>query len=279
MSASRYSVDNPLRVAIAGYGNVGRTLAPRLTAGEIPGVKLTAICDVDLDKTRAETAHLDPRPLVASLTELPDHADVIIEAATFESFAEIARPALAAGKTLLAVSVGALGVNLDLIEFAEKHGGRIQVCNGALPGLDIIRCAKEGGINSVKLTSRIRPDSLVHEEYILAQGWDFSTPPAEPLKVFEGTAREASAAFPRHFNVAVALSVAGIGLDRTMIEVWADEGIPGAIHRVEVDSEVIQLDLISKNRPSPTNNATSRIVAPSIMAALRSMVSPIRLGS
>lgn len=279
MTALRFTRDNPLRVALAGYGNVGRQLGPRLAAGEIPQIRLVAISAGNLDKAREASAGLDPRPLVVPAAELPRHADVVVECATYDAFAEIARATLTAGKTLVAVSVGALAANLDLIDLAERHGGVIQVANGAMPGLDEIRCAREGGIGTVTLASRIRPDSLAKEPYIREQGFDFATPPAAPVRVFQGTAREAAAAFPRHFNVAVALSLAGVGLDRTQIEVWCDPEIPGAIHHVEVDSEVVRLEMTAFNRPSPANRNTSRIVAPSIMAALRNMVSPIRVGS
>jgi Domain of unknown function DUF108 len=104
---------------------------------------------------------------------------------------------------------------------------------------------------------------------VLSLGFDFSSrPPSEPVRVFEGSAREAAQAFPRHFNVAVALSIAGIGFDRTEIEVWADPEVAGAVHQIEVDAEDIGLVLISRNQPS-ANPRTSRIVAPSILAGLR----------
>ena len=268
-----------MRVALAGFGNVGRALAPRLTAGEIPAARLTAISARDLERARTASAGLDPRPLVVPVGELPEHADVVVECATYEAFADIARATVEAGKTLVAVSVGALGANPDLIGLAEKHGGVIRIASGALPGLDIIRSAREGGITAARLTSRMRPEALAEEPYVIAGGFDLSTPPAAAVQVFRGTAREASEAFPRHFNVATTLSLAGIGPDDTTIELWADGDIPGVIHKVEVDSEVVSLTLESRNRPSPTNRSTSSVVAPSILAALRSMVSPIVIGS
>ena len=279
MSALQYSKDHPLRVAMAGFGNVGRTLAPRLVAGEIPEVRLMAIAAKDLDKARQASADLSPRPLIVPVAELPRHADVVVECATYEAFPEIARATVTAGKTLVAVSAGALGAHPELVDLARRHGGVIRIACGAMPGLDIIRSAREGGQVTVKLTSRIRPDSLASEPYILGQGFDFSTPPAQAVKVFTGSARQAAQAFPRHYNVAVTLSLAGAGLDATAVEVWCDPAIPGAVHHVEVGGEIIDLILESRNRPSPTNRNTSRIVAPSIMAALRTMVSPLVLGS
>ena len=125
----------------------------------------------------------------------------------------------------------------------------------------------------------MRPEALAKEDYVIDKGFDFSTPPAEPVHVFGGTAREASEAFPRHFNVATTLSLAGAGPDQTVIELWADDGIPGVIHRVEVDSDVVALELVCHNRPSPTNKSTAAVVAPSVMATLRSLVSPLQLGN
>ena len=71
----------------------------------------------------------------------------------------------------------------------------------------------------------------------------------------------------------------GAAAHRTEIEVWADAGIEGAIHRVEVEADDIRLELTSRNRPSETNPRTSRAVAPSVLAALRALVAPVQVGS
>jgi aspartate dehydrogenase len=274
-----YTAERPLRVALAGFGTVGQELARRLAAGAIPAVRLTAIAARDLAKARANSAGLDPRPLVVPVAELPEHADAVVECATGDALPEIARVALGAGKLLVPVSVGGLAAHPEVLEWAGAHGGRIRVATGALPGLDAIRTAAEGGIRSLRLTSRIRPDSLVREAYVRERGFDFTKPLDQPVQVFEGTAEEAALAFPKHFNVAVTLSLAGIGLERTEVVVLADPGVPGAVHHVEVDAADIQLSLTSRNRPSATNPRTSRAVAPSILAALRALVAPVQVGS
>jgi aspartate dehydrogenase len=268
-----------MRVALAGFGTVGQELARRLCAGAIPEMRLSAISARDLDRARANSAGLQPRPLVVPVAELPEHAEVIVECATGDALPEIARVTLAARKLLVPVSVGGLAAHPEVLEWAGAHRGRIRVATGALPGLDAIRAAAEGEIRSVRLTSRIRPDSLVREAYVRARGFDFTKPIEAPVQVFEGTAREAALAFPKHFNVAITLSLAGIGLDRTEVVVLADPGVPGAVHNVEVDAADIQLSLTSRNRPSATNPRTSRAVAPSILAALRALVAPVQVGS
>lgn len=271
-------VGSNMRVALAGFGSVGQELARRLTAGAIPGVSVTAVTARDLDKAAEAVQAYAPTPRVVPLTELPNHADLVVECATAEAFPEIARTVVSAGKTLIAVSVGGLPTCPEVIELAERHGGRIHVASGALPGLDIIRGVKEGAIHRVKLTSSIRPDSLVREPYVRDKGFDFSQPPERPVQVFHGTAREAAAAFPRHFNVAITLSLGGIGFDRTEVEVLADAGIPGPVHHIEVEADDASLTLISRNRAS-RNPRTARLVAPSIIAALRTYVAPLRVGT
>ena len=280
MPAMAYTPDNPMRVALAGFGTVGQSLARHLSGNGVPAVRLTAISARDLDKARRASAGLKPAPHVVPVAKLPADADVVVECAPAAAFREIAEPALMAGKTLLAVSPSALATQPDLIDLARAHGGRIQIVTGALPGLEAVRGAREGGINSVKLSARFRLDRLARSDYVLARGFDFSTPPEAPVLIFSGTAREATTTFPRHLNVAAALALAGTGLDETLVDLWVDAGVTGTTLRIELDSDVIELDLTARNRPTGgKKGGTSRIVAPSILAALRAMVSPLRVGS
>ena len=268
-----------MKVGLAGFGNVGRELAKRLTAGVLPEMQLVAVSARDLRKAEEAARAFSPAPRVVPLKDLPAHCDVVVECATADSFAEIARAVLGAGKLLICVSAGGVPSCPELTELARAHGGRVRIASGAMPGLDIIRSAAEGTIRSVHLTSRIKPSSMAHEPSVLERGHDVDkNMPKEPIKIFEGTAGEAAGHFPRHFNVAVSLSLAGIGFDRTTVEIWIDPGIPGAIHQVELEGDDIGLTMTSRNRPSE-NPRTSRIVAPSIIAALRGLVAPVTSGS
>jgi aspartate dehydrogenase len=269
----------PVPVALAGFGTVGRTLAARIAAGAIPGLRLTAVSALDLEKARRHAQTLAAPAKVVPVAELPAHAEIIVECAVGDALPEIARVVLGAGKTLVPISVGAIARYPEILEWAKASSGRIRVPSGTLVGLDALRAAAEGEIGEVRLFSRIRPDSLAHEAYVLQQGHDFSQPPPNPVKVFEGNAGGAAKAFPRHFNVAVTLALAGIGFERTQVEIWADPDIPGAVHRIEVVSDGIVFTTISRNRPSATNPRTSRIVAQSVLATLRSLVAPVQLGS
>ncbi len=267
------------RFVICGFGNVGGQIASAVLADESGQLEIAAIAARDLPKARAkaETFGLDVPIITAA--EASDHAPVIVEASTYEGFRNIVEPALLAGAHVIAVSVGALGVNLDLIDLAVKHGATLQIANGTLPGLDILRAAREGEIEEVRLVSSILPRSLIHEDYIAAHGIDLERAELEPVPVFSGSAREAALHFPRHFNVAVSLSLAGIGLDRTQVQIHADGRLPGARHTIIVKGDAVALEMTSHNVPSSENNRTSRIVAPSIVAALRTLSAPLRVGS
>ncbi len=97
--------------------------------------------------------------------------------------------------------------------------------------------------------------------------------------MFEGTARQAIAGFPANVNVAVALSLAGIGPDQTRIEIWADPGVTRNTHTVIVKSDSSDLTMTIENIPSQDNPRTGRITALSVLAALRRLTAPLVVGS
>jgi aspartate dehydrogenase len=78
--------------------------------------------------------------------------------------------------------------------------------------------------------------------------------------------------------VAVALSLAGVGPDRTEMEVWADPDLTRNTHVVEVDSDSARLELRIENIPSE-NPATGRLTALSVLALLRKLRAPLRIGT
>jgi aspartate dehydrogenase len=100
----------------------------------------------------------------------------------------------------------------------------------------------------------------------------------EPLCVFRGTPREAAVGFPANLNVAVALSLAGIGADKTTLEIWADPALTRNTHRIEVDSDSASFSMSIENIPSD-NPRTGRITALSVIAYLRKLNAPLRVGS
>jgi aspartate dehydrogenase len=184
---------------------------------------------------------------------------------------------LEAGKSAMVLSAGGLLQHPDLIELARAHGGQIIVPTGALLGLDAVSAAAEGTIHSVRMTTRKPPGGLVGAPYLVANGISVDGL-NEPRLVFSGTAREAAAGFPANVNVAAALSLAGIGPDRTTIDIWADPTVERNCHSIEVDADSARFTLMIENIPSE-NPKTGRITALSVLAALRKMHAPLRVGT
>lgn len=269
----------PTRIVLGGFGNVGQQIATRLIDPSETDIEIVAIAARDKDKAARNAASLGLDVPVISASDAPEFDAILVECATYEGFRPVVEPSLQAGRHVVCVSAGALAVNLDLIDIARARGAVLQIAGGTLPGLDIIRAAAEDDIRSVVLTSHIAPASFAHEPYIHDNGIELSAAAAGPVDVFEGTAREAAMHFPRHFNVAVTLALAGIGLDRTEVRIRADGTLPGARHTIAVDATSVVLEMTSQNYPSPQNNRTSMVVALSILAALRRVGASLRLGS
>jgi len=265
------------RVGIAGLGTIGRVLARRLHDG-IPG--LTLACAATHDRAKAQTwlaAQGIDCPLV-ELEALPTHADLAIECAPAAVIERICRPMLEAGKAVMVLSCGALLERPDLVALAKESGGQVIVPTGALLGLDAVTAAAEGQINSVRMTTRKPPRGLAGAPYLVTHGISVEGLNA-PKLVFSGSAREAAAGFPANVNVAAALALAGIGPDRTTIEIWADPGVTRNIHRIEVEAVTARLSMQVENVPSAENPRTGRLTALSVIAALKKLISPLAIGT
>jgi aspartate dehydrogenase len=264
------------RIAIAGLGSIGRAVARRLSQG-IPGLTLACAATRDEAKGRAWLIAQEIECPLVPLAAFPQHADLAIECAPAAMLEHICRPMLEAGKQVMVLSCGALLPRLDLVELAKLHGGRILVPTGALLGLDAVAAAAEGTIHSVRMTTRKPPNGLAGAPYLAKNG--ISVDGLNDAKlVFSGSAREAAAGFPANVNVAAALSLAGIGPDRTMIDIWADPHVERNCHSIEVDSDSARFTLSIENIPSE-NPKTGKNVALSVIAALRKMHAPLAVGT
>ena len=79
-------------------------------------------------------------------------------------------------------------------------------------------------------------------------------------------------------NVAAALSLAGIGPEQTTIEIWADPAVDRNCHTIEVEADSARFSLTIENVPSE-NPKTGKITALSVLAALRKLHAPLRVGT
>ena len=265
-----------MTVAIAGLGAIGLPLARALDAG-VDGLRLIAVACRDPVKGRANLAGFRSPPPLVEIPALAD-ADIVVECAPASVFERIALPALEAGRIFIPASVGALLPRMHLVKLALKSGARIIVPTGALLGLDAVRAAAEGPIDSVAIETRKPPLSLIGAPYLRKHGIDLMDL-TQPLLVFEGNALDAAAGFPANVNVAAALALAGIGPIRTQVRIWADPGVIRNIHTIRVEAEAARFTMTIENVPSVDNPKTGRLTPLSMLACLRGLVSPLKVGS
>lgn len=265
-------------VAIGGLGAIGLAVARALDEGRLEGLKLVAVSARDVDKARRNMAGFATEVPVAPLGELADRADIVVECAPAAVFEEIATPVVERGRVFVPISVGALLRHMDLVERARKTGARIVVPTGALIGLDAVRAAAEGEISEVRLVTRKPPGGLAGAPYLVENGISVDGLDAAK-KVFDGSARDGAAGFPANVNVAAALSLAGIGPDRTRLEIWADPSVTRNMHSITVEADSARFTMAIENIPTEENPKTGRITALSVIATLRRMAAPLVAGT
>ncbi len=277
MSAEKSRDGKNLRVGLAGLGAVGLGVAKRLIDGDIPGMTLAAVSVRDADKARRNLPQVGDMIALRTPAALADDCDVVVECLPPALFRDIAVAAIDKARIFMPLSVAQLLQHWDLVERAKAKGARILVPTGALIGLDAVRAAAEGTIRSVKMITRKPPNGLAGAPYLVEHGISVDGLKA-PLKVFDGTARDGARGFPANVNVAAALSLAGIGPDRTQLEIWADPALERNTHRIEVDADTARFSMTIEGVPSE-NPRTGKIVALSTIAALRGLVSELKVGT
>lgn len=271
-----HPIRHPHRVAIAGMGAVGRRIIEALDTG-IPGCELTAVSAKDRGKAHSYVQGLRRAVPVVPIGELEPLADIVIECAPAHLLPEIIAPFLHAGKTAVVLSASAILLNFDLINVARDNGGQIVIPTGALIGLDAVTAAAEGTIHSVRMITRKPVRGLDGAPYLVERNISIAEL-TEPLQIFRGSPREAATGFPANLNVAVALALAGIGPDRTVLEIWADPSLSRNSHQIEVDSDSASFSMTIDNIPTE-NPKTGRITALSVISYLRKLNAPLRVGS
>ncbi len=265
------------KVGIIGCGYMGDFIARRIQ--DWPQLEVAALAD----QREAAAARLSEavrgKPWVMPAISLINQVDIVIETAHKSAVAGILSEVLDRGKDLLLMSVGGLlDVDEAVWERVFRHKGRIHVPSGALAGLDALRAARLGILTWVTLTTRKPPAGLQGAPYILKQQIQLDNL-SQPLQVFEGSARQAVAAFPQNINIAAAVSLAGLGPDGTQVSIWADPHIKTNIHQLDFGGDFGRITVTCENQPSLDNPRTSYLAALSLLATLERYLSPFQLGS
>ncbi|HTK84301.1 MAG TPA: aspartate dehydrogenase domain-containing protein, partial [Patescibacteria group bacterium] len=162
----------------------------------------------------------------------------------------------------------------EIKEWAEESRGRIIVPSGALAGIDGVRALNSMGLKSASIRSTKKPKGFEGAPYVVREKIDLETI-TKPQRIFAGNAYDAAQAFPANVNVAAILSLAGLGPEKTTVEVWADPDAKGNIHEIALEGKFTNFTARTENQPDPANPKTSILAAHSIIAALRQMTEKI----
>ena len=258
-------------LALVGFGAIGQELARVLHADA--NLRITQIVTraQSMERVRGIAAQLAPHARVLEAIDTsPGHRpDLVAECAGHAAIASHIVPALAAGIPCVVASVGALagpGLLEQLEDAATRGRTRVQLISGAIGALDALDAARIGGLDCVLYTGRKPPHS-------------WAGTPAEsmcdlahldaPCIVFQGNAREAAIAFPKNANVAATVALAGLGLDRTDVQLIADPGVERNVHRLEAWGAFGRLELEMDNLALPGNPKTSALTVYSLARAVR----------
>jgi len=274
----------PLGVGLIGCGVIGSVLAHAIDEGEAGNTRLIIVYDLVLQKSQKLVSELSTKPKIArNFAEFARCKDVhlVIEAASQDAVRQYASKVLQAGKDLMIMSVGALvdsKLTNDIRTLAYNAGRKVYIPSGAIAGLDGLKSAAINRIDKVILTTRKPPEGLKGVSYIEQSGINIDAL-SKPKTVYKGSALEACKLFPANVNVAAALSLAGIGPQKTKVRIVADPTIRRNIHEIRVKGKFGEFTVRIENVPSAKNPKTSYLAALSAVATLRKVTQFTLIGT
>ena len=263
-------------IGIVGCGAIGRALLQAGDSGDL-GVPVAGVASRTSSTAQAFLSTLKSPPPYLELEELVERSSLLVETAGGHVVPSLAEATFAAGKDLMVISIGALLEHPEVMERARTLGCRLYAPSGAIAGLDGIKSACQGGVDRVEMVSRKPVDALEGAPYLVENEIPVSGLNAAE-EVFYGTAREACRGFPSNLNVSAAVSLAGIGPDRTTVRIVADPSLSRNCHDITVEGEFGLLQVHIENIPSE-NPKTGRLTALSIIRSVRDAVDPVRIGT
>lgn len=260
-----------LRVALIGWGAIGRSVAKMLQ--DTP-VEIVAIAARDRQVERVgipPSAHF-----ITSVDELAaTRPDVVAEAAGRGSVGPWGRAALRCGADFVVSSVSAFAdpaLLQELRDLALETDQQVHIQPGALGGVDALSAARLMGVETVE-HRMVKPPAAWRDTP--AEGLCALDTISEPTAFFSATATEAAMRFPKNANVAMTTALAGVGPNKTKITLVADPDASTNRHEISAHGAFGELFVTISNNPLPENPKTSAMAALNLVRAIQNRVSPI----
>lgn len=271
-----------MRVAIIGGGAIARLLLQHVQRSGADGFQVVAIAGRSPGSRGAALAREYDVPFVTDLPGIVALApDAVVEAASHAWVRESAETLLAQGIAVIVLSCGALADDAlrARLEAAARSGRtRLYVPSGGIGGLDALKAACAAGVDTVEIIVRKPAPAWRGIPYVDTLGLDLDHLDGETV-LFEGPARAGVPLFPANVNIAAALSMAGVGFDRTRLKVVADPALQRNTHSIRVCGASGTIDIRFESVPFPENPKTAMLAAYSALAAVREFASPVRYGT
>ena len=270
------------RVGLVGSGTIGGFVIDNVMENKIEGVEIAVVCGRSEKSRGREKVAEYGLPWITDTDELFNYdLDVIVEVASQETLEKIGVKVLKSGIDLIPISLGALvDGNLleNLIEAAKEGGSVVHIPSGGIGSLDALQAAIIAGVDKVTMTTRKHPIAWTDIPYVEAMNIDLDSLEEEYL-LYEGPARDCVKEFPQNINIAAALSMAGIGFDKTIIRILADPKVEYNTHEIRVEGNAGRYTITFENVPVPSNPRTTYMACLSILAALEKIRSPFHMGT
>ncbi|NIO08677.1 MAG: aspartate dehydrogenase [Deltaproteobacteria bacterium] len=263
-------------IGIVGCGAIGIALLRAAGEGKLT-CQVAGITSRSEEKARRILSTFRNPPPYLELESLIAKSDLIVEAAGGDVVPSLARRTFDAGKDLMVISMGALLDHPEVIAQSREKGCRLYLPSGAIAGLDGIKSACNGEVSKVMMTTRKPPKALEGSPYLVQHGIELGGL-TEEREVFSGSAREACRGFPANVNVSAAVSLAGLGPDRTLIRIVAVPGLERNCHDVEVEGDFGRLHIHIENIPGE-NPRTGRLTTLSMVRTLQEIADPVHIGT
>ena len=207
--------------------------------------------------------------------------DVVIEAASHAAVREHAESLLSSGIAVIVLSAGALAddqLRERLERAAAQQRALLYVPSGGIGGLDALKAACAAGADEVTIAVNKPPVAWKNIPYVERLGIDLDQLNAA-VTLFDGSAREGVPHFPANVNIAAALSLAGIGFDRTRLIIVADPALTLNTHYIRIRGPTGSIDVRIESVPSPDNPKTAMLACFSALAAFKQFASAVRYGT
>ena len=271
-----------MRIGLLGGGVIGRLFLEHVRADPSMEAEVVAIAGRSPASRGAALAQEFGVPFVIGSAALAaSKPDLVIEAASHEAVREYAERLLDQRIAVMLLSGGALAddsLRERLEHAARANRAMLYVPSGGIGGLDAVKAACAGGVDEVGIVINKPPEAWKGIPYVDRLGIDLDRLDA-PTILFEGSAREGVPHFPANVNIAAALSLAGVGFDRTRLKVVADPALTSNNHVIRVRGRTGNLDLRFENTHSPVSAKTTLLACFSTLVAFRQFASPVRYGT